>query len=48
MEFKKLNYADFVQIAIASMTVGAAPDEHASDERIKREAEYLYNQYLKN
>ena len=48
-EDKKLTYNDFVRMVRDDMMVGAAPDEYPSDEddeRIRKNAKYLYNRYL--
>ena len=45
-EERKLTYDDFVSMVIADMNAGAAPDEYVSDERIRKDAKYLYNRYL--
>ena len=45
-EEKKLTYNDFVRMVSADMMAGAAPDEYPSDERVRKDAKYLYNRYL--
>jgi len=43
---KGLTYDNFVQMVRDDMMAGAAPDEYPSDERVRKDAKYLYNQYL--
>jgi len=43
---RKLTYNDFVQMVRDDMMAGASPDEYPSDERVRKGAKYLYNQYL--
>jgi len=43
---KDLTYDNFVQMVRDDMMDGAAPDEYPSDERVRKDAKYLYNQYL--
>ena len=45
-EAKKLTYDDFVSMVRADMNAGSAPDEYVSDERVRKDAKYLYNRYL--
>jgi hypothetical protein len=45
-EEKKLTYNDFIQMVRDDMMAGAAPDEYPSDERVRKDAKYLYNRYL--
>jgi hypothetical protein len=45
-EAKKLTYNDFIQMVRDDMMAGAAPDEYPSDERVRKDAKYLYNRYL--
>ena len=45
-EAKKLTYDNFVQMVRDDMMAGAAPDEYPSDERVRKDAKYLYNRYL--
>ena len=45
-EDKKLTYNNFVQMVRDDMMAGAAPDEYPSDERVRKDAKYLYNRYL--
>ena len=46
LEEKKLTYNDFVRMVRDDMMAGAAPDEYPSDERVRKDAKYLYNRYL--
>lgn len=43
---KDLTYDNFVQMVRDDMMAGAAPDEYPSDERVRKDAKYLYNRYL--
>jgi hypothetical protein len=43
---KKLTYNNFIQMVRDDMMAGAAPDEYPSDERVRKDAKYLYNRYL--
>lgn len=43
---KGLTYDNFVQMVRDDMMAGAAPDEYPSDERVRKDAKYLYNRYL--
>ena len=45
-EEKKLTYNNFIQMVRDDMMAGAAPDEYPSDERVRKDAKYLYNRYL--
>jgi hypothetical protein len=45
-EERKLNYSDFVRMTADDMKAGAASDEYASDEKIKKVAKSKYNEYL--
>jgi len=45
-EDKKLTYNNFVQMVRDDMMAGASPDEYPSDERVRKDAKYLYNRYL--
>jgi len=45
-ENKKLTLNNFVQMVRDDMMAGAAPDEYPSDERVRKDAKYLYNRYL--
>lgn len=45
-ENKKLTYNNFIQMVRDDMMAGAAPDEYPSDERVRKDAKYLYNRYL--
>ena len=45
-EAKKLTYDNFVQMVRDDMMAGSAPDEYPSDEQVRKDAKYLYNQYL--
>ena len=45
-EAKKLTYNNFVQMVRDDMMAGASPDEYPSDERVRKDAKYLYNRYL--
>jgi hypothetical protein len=46
-EDKKLTYSDFVDMVRADMRAGAASDENASENQIKRVARWKYDDYLK-
>ena len=46
LEEKKLTYNDFFRMVRDDMMAGAAPDEYPSDERVRKDAKYLYNRYL--
>lgn len=43
---KDLTYDNFIQMVRDDMMAGAAPDEYPSDERVRKDAKYLYNRYL--
>lgn len=43
---KGLTYDNFVQMVRDDMMAGAASDEYPSDERVRKDAKYLYNRYL--
>ena len=45
-EEEKLTYNDFIRMVRDDMMAGAAPDEYPSDERVRKDAKYLYNRYL--
>ena len=45
-EDRKLDYSDFVRMTADDMKAGAASDEYASDEQIKKVAKWKYNEYL--
>ena len=45
-EEKELTYNDFIQMVRDDMMAGASPDERPSDERVKKDAKWKYNEYL--
>jgi hypothetical protein len=45
-EDKKLTYDNFVQMVRDDMMAGSSPDDYISDERVRKDAKYLYNRYL--
>ena len=45
-EDKKLTYDNFVQMVRDDMMAGSSPDDYVSDERVRKDAKYLYNRYL--
>ena len=46
-EAKKLTYNDFVQMVRDDMMAGSSPDDHISDDQVKKRAKSYYNEYLK-
>ena len=46
-EDKKLTYNDFVQMVRDDMMAGSSPDDHISDEQVRKRAKSYYNEYLK-
>jgi len=44
---KTLTYKDFVQMTKDNLNKGSASDEYVSDKRIKKDAKFYYNLYLK-
>jgi hypothetical protein len=45
-EDKKLTLNNFVQMVRDDMMAGSSPDDYVSDERVRKDAKYLYNRYL--
>ena len=43
---KKLTYDNLVQMVIADMNAGSAPDEYISIATVRNRAKHLYNEYL--
>ena len=47
LEEKKLTYNDFVRMVRDDMMAGSSPDDHISDEQVRKRAKSYYNEYLK-
>jgi len=46
-EAEKLTYNDFVRMVRDDMMAGSSPDDHISDDQVKKRAKSYYNEYLK-
>ena len=46
-EAEKLTYNNFVQMVRDDMMAGSSPDDHISDEQVRKRAKSYYNEYLK-
>ena len=46
-EAEKLTYNDFVRMVRDDMMAGSSPDDHISDEQVRKRAKSYYNEYLK-
>ena len=44
---EKLTYNDFVRMVRDDMMAGSSPDDHISDDQVRRRAKSYYNEYLK-
>lgn len=46
-EAEKLTYNDFVRMVRDDMMAGSSPDDHISDDQVRKRAKSYYNEYLK-